>query len=164
MPDISPSEILSLPRSIRGRARNQHTSLQWSRRALPPRPSRCHRDALLAELRPQIEPVCEAGLFFSDNPASSVRLVGVTGFEPATSCSQSRRATGLRHTPKCELGDWRGSNSHLLVHSEPCEPLHNSHHNVRAETALHSSSGSLTSLEGCAAPDVAACPSGPGGT
>jgi hypothetical protein len=26
-------------------------------------------------------------------------LVGVTGFEPATSCSQSRRATGLRYTP-----------------------------------------------------------------
>ena len=25
--------------------------------------------------------------------------VGVTGFEPATSCSQSRRATKLRHTP-----------------------------------------------------------------
>ena len=27
------------------------------------------------------------------------RMVGVTGFEPATSCSQSRRATKLRHTP-----------------------------------------------------------------
>ena len=26
-------------------------------------------------------------------------LVGVTGFEPATSCSQSRRATGLRYSP-----------------------------------------------------------------
>jgi hypothetical protein len=26
-------------------------------------------------------------------------LVGVTGFEPATSCSQSKRATGLRYTP-----------------------------------------------------------------
>ena len=25
--------------------------------------------------------------------------VGVTGFEPATSCSQSRRATKLRYTP-----------------------------------------------------------------
>ena len=25
--------------------------------------------------------------------------VGVTGFEPATFCSQSRRATRLRHTP-----------------------------------------------------------------
>ena len=26
-------------------------------------------------------------------------LVGVIGFEPTTSCSQSKRATGLRHTP-----------------------------------------------------------------
>ena len=28
------------------------------------------------------------------------KLVGVRGFEPPTSCSQSRRATGLRYTPK----------------------------------------------------------------
>ena len=27
------------------------------------------------------------------------KLVGVIGFEPTTSCSQSKRATGLRHTP-----------------------------------------------------------------
>ena len=27
------------------------------------------------------------------------KLVGETGFEPATSCSQSKRATGLRHSP-----------------------------------------------------------------
>ncbi len=27
--------------------------------------------------------------------------LGATGFEPATSCSQSRRATGLRHAPPC---------------------------------------------------------------
>ena len=27
-------------------------------------------------------------------------MVGTTGFEPATSCSQSRRATKLRHVPK----------------------------------------------------------------
>lgn len=26
-------------------------------------------------------------------------MVGVIGFEPTTSCSQSKRATGLRHTP-----------------------------------------------------------------
>ena len=25
--------------------------------------------------------------------------VGATGFEPATTCSQNRRATGLRYTP-----------------------------------------------------------------
>ena len=30
----------------------------------------------------------------------AVSLVGTTGFEPATSCSQSRRATRLRHVPK----------------------------------------------------------------
>ena len=28
-------------------------------------------------------------------------VVEVTGFEPATSCSQSRRATGLRYTSLC---------------------------------------------------------------
>ena len=27
------------------------------------------------------------------------KMVGTTGFEPATSCSQSRRATKLRHVP-----------------------------------------------------------------
>ncbi len=32
-------------------------------------------------------------------PQGLNQLVGVTGFEPATSCSQSRRATKLRHTP-----------------------------------------------------------------
>lgn len=30
---------------------------------------------------------------------SSVSPIGAPGFEPGTSCSQSRRATGLRHTP-----------------------------------------------------------------
>ena len=28
-----------------------------------------------------------------------MNLVGVIGFEPTTSCSQSKRATGLRYTP-----------------------------------------------------------------
>src|SRR5574340_1856262 len=28
-------------------------------------------------------------------------LVGARGFEPPTSCSQSRRATGLRYAPTC---------------------------------------------------------------
>ena len=28
-----------------------------------------------------------------------LEVVGVRGFEPPTSCSQSRRATGLRYTP-----------------------------------------------------------------
>ena len=31
---------------------------------------------------------------------SSKNYVGVAGFEPAASCSQSRRDTGLRYTPK----------------------------------------------------------------
>ena len=29
------------------------------------------------------------------------KLVGARGFEPPTSCSQSRRATGLRYAPTC---------------------------------------------------------------
>ncbi len=33
------------------------------------------------------------------NGGSQPLLVGETGFEPATSCSQSRRATRLRHSP-----------------------------------------------------------------
>lgn len=32
-------------------------------------------------------------------PVPSQGHIGVTGFEPATSCSQSRRATKLRYTP-----------------------------------------------------------------
>ena len=31
------------------------------------------------------------------------RFVGATGFEPATTWSQTRRATGLRYTPFAEL-------------------------------------------------------------
>ena len=33
-------------------------------------------------------------------PLSVKILVGVKGLEPPASCSQSRRATGLRYTPK----------------------------------------------------------------
>jgi hypothetical protein len=33
------------------------------------------------------------------NKHNLFRLVGVAGFEPTTSCSQSRRDTGLRYTP-----------------------------------------------------------------
>ena len=32
-------------------------------------------------------------------PSSEYHLVGATGFEPATLCSQSRCATKLRHAP-----------------------------------------------------------------
>ena len=31
------------------------------------------------------------------------KMVGMTGFEPATSCSQSRRATKLRHIPNATV-------------------------------------------------------------
>ena len=34
-------------------------------------------------------------------PLNYARVVGTTGFEPATSCSQSKRATKLRHVPYC---------------------------------------------------------------
>ena len=37
-----------------------------------------------------------------DSPFGAL-LVGVTGFEPATLCSQSRCATKLRYTPKGKL-------------------------------------------------------------
>ena len=35
--------------------------------------------------------------------ADGFSLVGVAGFEPTTFCSQSRRDTGLRYTPRCVL-------------------------------------------------------------
>ena len=44
--------------------------------------------------------------------------IGAPGFEPGTSCSQSRRATGLRHTPKTDAvagGD--------VEHSDLVRPL-----------------------------------------
>ena len=37
---------------------------------------------------------------FSSTIEPHPHMVGTTGFEPATSCSQSRRATKLRHVPK----------------------------------------------------------------
>ena len=39
-------------------------------------------------------------------PCVERKMVGAPGFEPRTSCSQSRRATGLRHAPT-ERWDWR---------------------------------------------------------
>ncbi len=39
--------------------------------------------------------------FVSDDPESDYEI-GAPGFEPGTSCSQSRRATELRHAPLCE--------------------------------------------------------------
>ena len=47
---------------------------------------------------------------YSYNPALKTQnsalcgdVVGARGFEPPTSCSQSRRATGLRYAPTLEL-------------------------------------------------------------
>ena len=34
-----------------------------------------------------------------NGPRMRTVIVGVAGFEPTTSCSQSRRDTGLRYTP-----------------------------------------------------------------
>ena len=39
----------------------------------------------------------------STNGANDPKMVGVGGFELPTSCSQSKRATGLRYTP---IGSW----------------------------------------------------------
>jgi hypothetical protein len=42
----------------------------------------------------------DAGVSFDRSPVPMVACsIGAPGFEPGTSCSQSRRATGLRHTP-----------------------------------------------------------------
>ena len=35
-------------------------------------------------------------------PVHIARYIGAAGFEPATSCSQSRRDTGLRYAPRTE--------------------------------------------------------------
>ena len=35
------------------------------------------------------------------------QTIGVTGFEPATSCSRSRRSTGLSYTPKPVSFSWK---------------------------------------------------------
>ncbi len=38
-------------------------------------------------------------------------LVGLTGFEPATFCSQSRRATKLRYSPFMHYRTWQVNTS-----------------------------------------------------
>src|SRR5215218_1779285 len=56
-------------------------------------------------------------------------MVGATGFEPATSCSRSRRATGLRYAPPALLvnepsdapGESRTPN--LLIRSQMLYPI-----------------------------------------
>ena len=44
---------------------------------------------------------------------ANTKNVGVAGFEPTTFCSQSRRDTGLRYTPK---------NNHLAVNPDSSAP------------------------------------------
>ena len=57
---------------------------------------------------PSLEGWCSIQLSYGQFPAGTRRiysrelLVGVRGFEPPTSCSQSKRATGLRYTPKAQ--------------------------------------------------------------
>ena len=46
-------------------------------------------------------------------------LVGVEGFEPPTSCSQSRRATRLRYTPNCPSNDRVGIILRVLCKVNP---------------------------------------------
>ena len=38
------------------------------------------------------------------------KMVGMTGFEPAASCSQSRRATKLRHIPNATVSKYTRTN------------------------------------------------------
>ncbi len=44
-----------------------------------------------------------------------VNSVGATGFEPATSCSRSRRATGLRYAPKTKKLSRFERSSHIIT-------------------------------------------------
>ena len=47
-------------------------------------------------------------------------VVGVRGFEPPTSCSQSRRATGLRYTPpSIQLSRAIATNANLIALKDP---------------------------------------------
>jgi hypothetical protein len=65
---------------------------------------------VLANLTPEVgaaQDFCAPGTWVSpreDLGRFDVRrsMVGVAGFEPAAPCSQSRCATGLRHTPTLE--------------------------------------------------------------
>ncbi len=60
-----------------------------------------------------LAPACGSGRSSRSPHCSGKRLVGATGFEPATSCSQSRRATRLRYAPTRDLYD-----SSALVYAE----------------------------------------------
>ena len=62
------------------------------------RPPACKADALPIELHPQ------------------EKMVGAAGFEPATSCSQSRSATRLRYAPN-EIGGGERDRTDGLLHA-----------------------------------------------
>ena len=48
----------------------------------------------------QPDTVCQRGRFRPEQKkTASGEMVGLVGFEPTTSCSQSRRAAKLRHSP-----------------------------------------------------------------
>ena len=49
-------------------------------------------------------------------------MVGVEGFEPPTSCSQSRRATRLRYTPNTEASAPRGAKFTGIANIGQCGP------------------------------------------
>ena len=55
---------------------------------------------------------------YYDNAICFIAIVGLTGFEPATFCSQSRRATKLRHNPLIEDWIWLSSNPPDLLFAE----------------------------------------------
>src|SRR5680860_960512 len=64
-----------------------------------PRPTAWKSVALPTELHPPEPPAL-----------TQVTMVGTRGFEPPTSCSQSRCATRLRHVPPTEPGQHRPQN------------------------------------------------------
>ena len=63
----------------------------------------------LEPITPSLEGWCSIRLSYGQNSVHMLfrrRLVGVRGFEPPTSCSQSRHATRLRHTPEARYYNW----------------------------------------------------------
>src|SRR5688572_9101978 len=59
---------------------------------------------------PSLEGWCSIRLSYGQLAGHDCKnLVGVRGFEPPTSCSQSKRATSLRHTPEKAANDTLGS-------------------------------------------------------
>jgi hypothetical protein len=59
-----------------------------------------------------------------------MKVVGVTGFEPATSASRTLRATKLRYTPKVSLTGVIIAKNFFHYHTKAadCRPLHRKFH------------------------------------